>query len=78
MATTAPVERKVSAATAGAYLASTGLIASLTAVQDHHELVSWMPGSLTPFVFALVPAFITFAAGWSAKHTPQPTDPTLG
>ncbi|SOR80572.1 MULTISPECIES: hypothetical protein [Streptomyces] len=45
----APVDKKVSAATAAAYVGSTGLLASLEAVQDHAELVGWMPPALAPF-----------------------------
>jgi 4-hydroxy-L-threonine phosphate dehydrogenase PdxA len=63
---TAPVEKKVTAAAAAAYVGSTALLGGLTAVQDHHELVGWMPGGLTPFVLALVPA-------WMTRHTPRLT-----
>jgi hypothetical protein len=70
---TAPVETKVTAATAAAYVGSTALLGGLTAVQDHHELVGWMPGALTPFVLSLVPAAIAFVSGWMAKHTPRLT-----
>lgn len=52
----APVEKKVTAATAGTYVASTALLASLAAVQDNARLLEWMPDSLTPFVLALAPA----------------------
>ncbi|MFF1416580.1 holin [Streptomyces sp. NPDC058280] len=67
----APVEKKVTAASAGAYVGSTGLLAALVAVQDNARLVEWMPDGLTPFVLALVPAAITFVGGWAAKHTPR-------
>lgn len=77
MATTAPVERKVTAATSAAYIGSTALLGALTAVSDHHELVGWMPSGLAPFVLALVPAAITGVAGWAAKHTPRFTTTTL-
>ncbi|MET4927340.1 holin [Streptomyces sp. PSRA5] len=66
-----PVEKKVSAATAGAYAGSTGLVASLVAIQDDARLVEWMPNGLTPFVLALIPAAITLVGGWVAKHTPR-------
>ncbi|WP_328439391.1 holin [Streptomyces sp. NBC_00444] len=65
------VETKVTAATAGTYVASTGMLAGLEAVQDHAELVSWMPSALAPFVLALVPAAIAFVSGWKARHTPR-------
>jgi hypothetical protein len=67
-----PVEKKVKFASFAAYVGSTGLLAGLTAVQDNAGLVGWMPDPLEPFVLALVPAGITFAAGWKAKHTPRP------
>lgn len=66
-----PVEKKVTAATAGAYVGSTGLLAGLEAVQSHAELVSWMPSALAPFVLALVPAAIVFVSGWKTSHTPR-------
>ncbi|KUH38376.1 MULTISPECIES: hypothetical protein [Streptomyces] len=67
----APIEKKVTAATAGAYVASTGLLAALTAVQDNPGLVGWLPDALEPFVLALVPATLTFVGGWAARHTPR-------
>ncbi|HEY9374948.1 holin [Streptomyces sp.] len=65
------VETKVKASTAGAYIASTGVLASLAAIQDNARLLSWMPDAVAPFVLALVPAAITFVGGWAAKHTPR-------
>lgn len=67
----APIEKKVRAATAGTYVASTALLAGLAAVQDNARLLEWMPDSLTPFVLGLVPAAIAFASGWKAKHSPR-------
>lgn len=67
----ARIETKVTAASAGAYLASTGLLGALAAVQDHARLLDPLPDSLAPFVLALVPTLITFAAGWKARHTPR-------
>ena len=67
----APVEKKVTAATAGTYVASTALLAGLAAVQDNARLLEWMPDSLTPFVLALAPAAIAFVSGWKAKHSPR-------
>lgn len=71
---TAPIERKVSFATAAAYLGSTGLLGALAAVQDNDRLLEWMPDGLSPFVLALVPTLITAVAGWKAKHTPRTGD----
>lgn len=69
---TAPIEKKVTAASAGTYLGSTALLATLTALQDDGgRLLEWMPNSLTPFVLALVPTCVSFVAGWKARHTPR-------
>ena len=68
---TEPIERKVTFATAAAYLGSTGLLGVLAAVQDDGRLLEWMPDGLSPFVLALVPTLITFASGWKATHTPR-------
>ncbi|UQA95590.1 holin [Streptomyces halobius] len=77
----APVEKKVTAASAAAYLGSTGLLGILAAVQDNARLLEWMPDTLSPFILAIVPTLITFATGWQAKHTPRTSDgvePTEG
>lgn len=66
-----PVEKKVTAATAGAYVASTALLAGLAAVQEHAELVSFLPDGLAPFVLAIVPTAITFVAGWAKRNNPR-------
>ena len=67
----APVEKKVTAATVATFLASTGLLAILAAVQDNARLVGFLPDSLAPFVLALVPTAIAFVSGWAAKHSPR-------
>lgn len=67
----APVEKKVTAATAGAFVGSTGLVASLVAIQDNARLVEWMPDGLTPFVLGAIPAALTLVGGWVTKHTPR-------
>ncbi|MFF3398235.1 holin [Streptomyces sp. NPDC002659] len=67
----APVEKKVTVASVAAFLASTGLLAILAAVQDNARLVGFLPDSLAPFVLALVPTGITFVGGWAARHTPR-------
>ncbi|MEU7021887.1 hypothetical protein ABZ990_14670 [Streptomyces sp. NPDC046203] len=36
------------------------------------------PDYVSPFVLAIVPTFITFAAGWQAKHTPRGNADTEG
>ncbi|MBT2505167.1 holin [Streptomyces sp. ISL-98] len=67
----APVEKKVTAATAGTYVASTGLLGALAVVQDNARLLEWVPDSVTLFVLALVPAAIAFVTGYRARHTPR-------
>lgn len=69
--TTAPVEKKVTASAVAAYLASTGLLAILAAVQGDARLIDWMPDGVTPFVLALIPTGITFVSGYAARHTPR-------
>lgn len=71
-----PVEKKVRAATAAAYLASTALLIVLTAIQDQPGLIGWMPAYLTPWVLAIIPTALTFAAGYQAQHTPRDPAPT--
>lgn len=66
-----PVETKVGAATGAAYLTSSGLLAVLGHMQDGERLLDAMPDSASALVLALVPAILTFAAGWSARHTPR-------
>jgi hypothetical protein len=66
-----PVEKKVKWATAASYLGSTGLLAILTAVQGDAGLIEPLPDPLEPFALGLVPAALTFAAGWKARHTPH-------
>jgi hypothetical protein len=66
------IERKVTWATAAAYLTSSGLLGVLAAVQDNARILEPMPDSLSPLVLSLVPGLITFAAGWKARHTPRP------
>lgn len=67
----APVEKKVAASSAAAFLGSTGLLAVLTAVQDNSGLVGGLPDVLEPFVLGLIPTAITFVGGWVTQHTPR-------
>jgi hypothetical protein len=66
-----PIETKVKAATAAAYIGTTGLLASLTAVQDQPGLIGWLPAWLTPFVLGLLPAAVAAVSGYRASHTPR-------
>lgn len=67
----APIEKKVKAASALTYLASVAGLAILGAVTDDPSLISSMPDALEPFVLALVPAASAAIAGWAAPHTPR-------
>jgi hypothetical protein len=66
-----PIETKVKASTAGAYVGSVGLLAALTAVQDQPGLVGWLPAWLGPFVLSAVVPAIGFVSGYRARHTPR-------
>lgn len=70
----APIEKKVKAATAVSYLSATAGLAVLQAVNDTPLLVSALPNWVEPIVLGVVPAALTFLAGWQAKHTHR-TDP---
>ena len=67
----APIEKKVKAATAVAYLVSVAGLSVLGAVTNDPSLISSMPDSLEPFVLALIPASSAAIAGWAAPHTPR-------
>lgn len=67
----APIEKKVTASSAVAYLASLAGLAVLGGVTNDPSLVSGMPDALEPFVLALVPAAAAWVAGWAAPHTPR-------
>lgn len=67
----APIEKKVTASSALAYLASLAGLAILGGVTDDPSLINGMPDALEPFVLALVPAAASWVAGWAAPHTPR-------
>jgi hypothetical protein len=67
----APIEKKVKAASAAAYLLSVAGLSILGAVTDNPSLVSSLPDGLEPFILALVPAASAAIAGWAAPHTPR-------
>lgn len=77
MASTAPIEAKVTAATWAA--AAVGVLITVlnTAAADSSLLGSlppWLQGVLT----VVIPPLATFLSGWKARHTPRPgiTPPT--
>lgn len=63
----APVERKVQASTAAA--ATSGLILWIT---GRYLFKGDVPDVFTSWVYVAVPAAVTFAAGFAARHTPRP------
>ncbi|WP_113704736.1 holin [Nonomuraea lactucae] len=70
-----PVERKVSAATAGSYL---GLVAVLTVLQTVNadlDLIAFLPDWLESLTIPLLPGLISYVSGYKAKHTARPDLP---
>lgn len=65
-----PVERKVTFATVGAYLAGVAGLAIVNAVSDAH-LLGGLPDLLETMLAPLGPALVTFLAGFAARHTPR-------
>jgi hypothetical protein len=63
----APIERKVQASTAAAAVSGLLLWALGT-----YAFKGTVPDVVTSWVYALVPAGITFAAGYLARHTARP------
>lgn len=62
-----PVERKVQASTAAA--ATSGLVLWIT---GRYLFKGDVPDVVASWVYVAVPAVITFAAGYLAKHTSRP------
>jgi hypothetical protein len=69
---TVPVETKTKAATLFAYLGSVALLAVLSLIDEHRELLSGLPDWATTLVGAALPTVVAFVASWRAKHTPRP------
>lgn len=74
----APVEKKVTWATVGAYLGGLALMAIVNAVSSDPGLVGALPDALEMFVVPLVPTVVAFVSGWVARHTPRPDLPASG
>lgn len=66
-------EAKVRAATVAAYLSSAVLLAGAQELQDHTELLDFLPPLVQVAIAALLPGAVTFLAGWRARHTPRPS-----
>ena len=63
----APVETKVQAATGAAAVSGLALWAL-----GHYVFKTGVPDVVASWIYVLVPAAITFAAGYLAKHTDRP------
>lgn len=69
---TVGVERKVSAATFGAYIAGVLGLAVVDALNTNQDLIiAGLPGPVAWFVAPLVPTAVTFLSGYLARHTPR-------
>ncbi|MER5613314.1 holin [Streptomyces sp. NPDC002215] len=74
----APVEAKVKAASAGAFLAGLA-VALLNAIVADSSLLGPLPSWAQAPLLALVPAALTWLAGYQARHTVRDhVDPTQG
>ena len=67
---TGPVETKVKASTAAA--AVSGIVLWIL---GKYVFKGTVPDVIASWTYVLVPAVITFAAGYIAKHTPRPVSP---
>ena len=66
----APVEKKVTAATAAAF--AVGIcVAVLNAVVGDSELLGSLPPAWQSIAVVVVPPVVTFLAAWQARHTPR-------
>jgi hypothetical protein len=65
-----PVERKVQASMGAAAVSGLALWAL-----GHYVFKGGVPDVVTSWVYVLVPAVLTFAAGYLARHTPRPDAP---
>ena len=66
----APVEKKVQASTAAAAVSGLALF-----ILGRYVFKGDVPDVVTSWVYAAVPALLTFAAGYLARHTPRPDVP---
>lgn len=69
------VERKVTFASAGAYLVFVVLAYAADVIVGEPVLVTPLPDWLEPPVLALLPMLGALAAGYAARHTPRPDLP---
>ena len=67
----APIETKVKASTAASALAGIALWAL-----GRYVFEGCVPDVVASWTYAIIPAVITFGAGYLAKHTPRPVTVT--
>jgi cellobiose-specific phosphotransferase system component IIC len=65
------VETKVTVAATVAYLATASLLTVIAAGHRGIQLVTGIPDMVTAPFLALIPAGLSFRAGWLARHTPR-------
>lgn len=70
-----PVERKVTAATAGSYLGLLAVLTALQAINADLDLIAFLPDWLESLSIPLLPGLITYVSGYKAKHTARPDLP---
>lgn len=70
-----PVERKVTAASAGSYLSLLAGLTVLQAINTDLDLIAFLPDPVETFVIPLLPGLIAYVSGFWAKHTARPDLP---
>ncbi len=68
------IEAKVIAATIGSFVIS-AVIAWLNAAEQDPHLLGALPTWVQTLLIAVIPAVVTFLAGYQAAHTPRPDLP---
>lgn len=71
MAATAPIERKVTAATLGSLAAAVAI--TLLNATTGTDLLGGAPAWVQHLATLLAPPLVTFLAGYQASHTPRTT-----
>lgn len=66
-----PVEKKVQASTAAAAATSLAMWAL-----SRYVFKGAVPDVVASWMYAIVPGVLTFVAGYFARHTPRPADPS--
>lgn len=66
----APIEAKVTAATAASFAVGV-VVAVLNAIVADASLLGPLPPWAQSVVLGVAPAMLTFLSGWQAEHTPR-------